>query len=174
MLKTKESTGSAANLKETKSKTGGNSVVGNMVSGNEAINPIKRKNQAKITKYKILVKSKNHNFLKSRTEEARTGFLTPKARLAFIQLRQAFVKTPILHHFDLESHIRIETNASGYTINSILSQLSSGTRLDEIVSKADLGQWHPVAFFFRKMILVETQYKTHNGKLLAIIEAFKI
>ena len=31
-----------------------------------------------------------------------------------------------------------------------------------------------MAFFFHKMILVETKYKMHNGELLAIIEAFKI
>ena len=44
MLKTIGSTGSATNPKETKSKVGGNSVVGNMVGGGEATNPIKRKN----------------------------------------------------------------------------------------------------------------------------------
>ena len=36
-----------------------------------------------------------------------------------------------------------------------------------------IGQWHLVFFFFRKMILMETWYKTHNGKLLAIVKAFK-
>ena len=38
----------------------------------------------------------------------------------------------------------------------------------------NLGRWHPVAFYLQKMILTETQYKTHNSKLLAIIEALKI
>ena len=33
--------------------------------------------------------------------------------------------------------------------------------------------WHPVAYFSRKMILAETQYETHDGELLAIVEAFK-
>ncbi len=28
-------------------------------------------------------------------------------------------------------------------------------------------------FFSRKMILIETWYETHDGKLLAIVEAFK-
>ena len=48
----------------------------------------------------------------------------PKARVAFTQLRQAFIEAPILQHFDPEYHIWIETNASGYAINGILSQLN--------------------------------------------------
>ena len=83
------------------------------------------------------------------------------------------MKIPILYHFDPESHIRIETDASGYVIGSVLSQLSFGTRPDGIVTKADLGQWHLIAFFSKKMIPTETWYKTHNSEFLAIVEAFK-
>ena len=175
MLKTTGSIGSATNPKETEDEVGGDSVVDdNMVGGGKAINPIKRKNQAKTTKSKILVKSKSHDFpLNSRNREVGMGFFIPEARLPFIQLRQAFVKAPILHHFDPESHIRIETDASNYAIGGVLSQLSSGTRPDGVVTKANLGQWHLVAFFSRKMILAETWYKTYDGKLLAIVEAFK-
>ena len=90
-------------------------------------------------------------------------FLTSKAREAFDHLKQAFTKAPILHHFDLERYNRIETNASSYTIGGVLSQLA----LD------NSGQWHSIAYFSRKMILTETRYKTHNGELLAIVEAFK-
>ena len=50
-----------------------------------------------------------------------TGYLTPDARQAFTQLRQAFTKAPILQHFDLECHIRIETDVSGYAIGGILN-----------------------------------------------------
>ena len=32
-------------------------------------------------------------------------FFTPKAKLAFTELGQAFVKAPILHYFDPEHHI---------------------------------------------------------------------
>ena len=158
MLKTTSSTGSATNPKETEGEVGGDSVVGNsMVGGSEATNPTKGKNQAKTTKSKILVKSKSHNFPpNSRNKEAETGFLTPKARLAFTEFRQAFAKAPILHHFNPESHMRIETDASSYAIGGVLCQLSSGTRTDEIVTKADLGQWHPIVIFSRKMIPVET------------------
>ena len=174
MLKTTGSTGSAANPKEIKGEVGGDSMVDNsIVRGGKATNPIKGKNQAKTTKSKILVKSKNYDFPKSRTEKAGTGFFNPKTRLAFTQLRQAFVKAPIFHHFDPESHIRIKTDVLGYAIGDILSQLSSGTRPDRVVTKNDLGQWHLVAFFSRKMISLETWYETYNGELLAIVKAFK-
>ena len=87
MLKTTGSTGSVASPKETEGGVGGDSVV-DVVGGGEATNPIKRKNLAKTTKSKILVKSKNHDFPpNSRNKEAGMGFLTPKARLAFTQLR---------------------------------------------------------------------------------------
>ena len=78
--------------------------------------------------------SKSKKLSKSKT--VRSDFLTPGAKLAFIELRQAFLKAPILHHFDPERHIRIETDASGYAIGGVLSQLISD----------DSGRWHPVAF----------------------------
>ena len=99
----------------------------------------------------------------SKSKTVGSDFLTPKAKLAFTELRQAFLKAPILHHFDPERHIRIETDASGYAIGGVLSQLTSD----------DSGRWHPVAFFSRKMIPAETRYETHDGELLAIVEAFK-
>ena len=86
------------------------------------INSIKRKNQAKITKSKILVKSKNHDFShNSINKEAGIGFLTPKAKLAFIQLMQAFVESLILYDFNPKCHIQIVIDASGYAIGSVLS-----------------------------------------------------
>ena len=94
-------------------------------------------------------------------------FLTPGARETFNQLKQAFTKAPILQHFDPEYHIRIETNASDYIIDGKLSYLIS----DHLNS--DQGQWHPIAYFSKKMIPAETRYKTHNDELLAIVEAFK-
>ena len=45
---------------------------------------------------------------------------------------------------------------------------------DKVDNKTDLGQWYPVAFFSRKMILVEIWYKTYDNKLLAIVKIFKI
>ena len=57
--------------------------------------------------------------------------------------------------------MRIETDASGYAIGAVLSQLT------------DLGRWHPVAYYSRKMIPAETRYKTYNAELLAIVKPFK-
>ena len=94
---------------------------------------------------------------------SRAGYLTSKARLTFTYLRQAFTKAAILRHFDLECHIRIKTNVLSYAISRVLSQLT----LD------NLGWWHPIAYFFQKMIPAKTRYKIYNGKLLAIVETFK-
>ena len=48
-------------------------------------------------------------------------FLTPGAKEAFKQLKQAFIKAPILQHFDPECYIQIKTNVSGYAIDRVLS-----------------------------------------------------
>ena len=108
------------------------------------------------------VGKKVQNSSKSK-KSVRSDFLTPGAKLAFAKLRQAFVKAPILHHFDPERHIQIEMDVSGYKFSGVLSQLTSD----------DLRRWHPVAFFSQKMISAETRYETHDGELLAIVEAFK-
>ena len=121
MLKTTKSIRFIAKLKKTEIRINDNSIVSN----NKVINYIsstKKKNQAKITKFKILVKSKNHDFpLNSKNVEAEPGFLISKAKLAFTKLRQAFVEAPISHYFNLKYHIRIETNVSRYAISKILS-----------------------------------------------------
>ncbi len=132
-------------------------------------------------KSKNSAKAKTLKFVKVRSPgiapEARL-FLTPEARLAFTRLRQAFTEALILHHFDLERHIRIEMDECGYAIGGVLSQLMSDQRPSEsdenFSSKSsDVGQWHLVAFFSRKMIPVETRYRTHDQELLAIAETFK-
>ena len=91
------------------------------------------------------------------------GFLTSGARRVFAKLRQAFIKAPILHHFDPEHHIRVETDVSGYIIGGVFNQLTSN----------DSSRWHPVAFLLQKMIPAEISYKTYDGELLTIVEAFK-
>ena len=91
-----------------------------------------------------------------------SNFLTPEVQLAFSRLRRAFTKASMLHHFNPERYIQIETDVSNYTRDGILSQLTP-----------ESDQWNPVAFFSRIIILEETWYKTHDQELVAIVEALK-
>ena len=70
--------------------------------------------------------SKSKNLFKKLSKSKKTvglDFFTPRARLAFTKLRPAFVKASILHHFDPERHIQVETDISGYAIGGVFSQL---------------------------------------------------
>ena len=115
------------------------------------------------------VKSKK---MKSVHNLEKPKFLTSKAKKVFNRLRQAFTEGLILRYFDPECHIRIENDVSDYAIGGALSQLTPNqVILDDIIGSNVV--WHLVAYFSRKMIPGETQYKTHDGNLLAIVEAFK-
>ena len=88
-------------------KNGGNKVNGNKVGDNKI-----GKNQ-KLSKSKKLFKSKKT--LRS------LNFLTSGAKLAFIKLRQAFVKALILYYFDSKHFIPIEIDESSheFSVNSL-------------------------------------------------------
>ena len=71
--------------------------------------------------------SKSKNLFKKLSKSKKiveSDFFTLGARLAFIKLRQAFVKAQILYYFDPECYIWVETDASSYAIDRILSQLT--------------------------------------------------
>lgn len=100
-------------------------------------------------------------FRGTRANDSKSPFvLTPEARTAFEELKTAFTTAPVLKHFNPELPIRVETDASGYAIGGILSQLHEGV-------------WHPIAYYSRKQIPAETRYDTHDKELLAIVESFK-
>ncbi len=84
-----------------------------------------------------------------------------EAKQAFNQLRDVFMKTFILRHFDSEWHIYIEINVFNYAVTSILSQSN------------DENQWHLIAFWFRMMINIKRNYEIHDQKLLVIVAMFK-
>ncbi len=85
-----------------------------------------------------------------------------ECRIAFEELKKAFITAPVLANFDPNAPIMVETDASDYAIAAILS----------IKDKSD-NDWHPVAFHSRKMTPTELNYDTHDKELLAIFEAFK-
>jgi hypothetical protein len=79
---------------------------------------------------------------------------------AFREIKTAFTQAPVLRHYDPALRLRLETDASAFAIAAILSQLFD-------------SEWHPVAFWSRKMIPAERNYETHDQELLAVVEAFK-
>ena len=90
-----------------------------------------------------LVTSALHSASKNRTG---TSYLTFSAKKAFNLLRYVFAQAFIHQHFNLERHIQIKTNMSGYNIGEILNQLT----LD------NFGQWLSIAYYLHKMILAKT------------------
>ena len=53
-----------------------------------------------------------------------SNYPTPSTKKAFNFLQYVFTPAPIFQHFDPKWHIRIETNALGYAIGRVLSQLT--------------------------------------------------
>ena len=156
-----------SSTKSVKLRKGGVRVNGNIKAGRGGNNIDDRReiDSSKLDDSKVeddKVKKKVQKTAKSK-KIVETDFLTPRAKLAFTKLRQAFFKALILYYFDSKCHIRIGMDVSGYAMSGVFSQLS----LD------NLGQWYLVAFFLQNMIPVETRYETHDSELLAILEAFK-
>jgi hypothetical protein len=57
---------------------------------------------------------------------------------------------------------QLKTDASGFAFTGVIIQ-----------QQEQGGQWHPVAFWSRKMLSAEMNYETHNQDLLAFMEVFK-
>ena len=79
---------------------------------------------------------------------------------AFDALKDAFTTAPILRHFDPDKEVIMHTDASGFAISGIVSQLHE-------------GRLHPVAFWSRKCSPAECNYDTHDREMLAIVCAMR-
>lgn len=88
--------------------------------------------------------------------------MTPEAVKAFDTLRERFTSALMLRHYNPDRETQVETDASGYAVSGILSQLfGEGTG----------ACWHLVAFFSRKLTPVELRYDTYDKELMAIVLA---
>jgi len=67
----------------------------------------------------------------------------------------------MIRHIDYEREIIVETDASDYVSDGILSQHD------------DDGILHPVAFYSKKHSTAECNYKIYDKELLAIVWAFE-
>ena len=81
------------------------------------------------------------------------------AEESFDELQKAFCSVPVLRHFNPVLPIWLETDASGFVLVDILSQLFRNMG-------GDGTSWHSVVFWSWKMTNVETCYETHDyGRL---------
>ena len=102
-------------------------------------------------------KSKNLTYMLNVEATKKSTFLTSNIKKIFNHLRQTFILTPIVQHFNLENYIQIKINTSSYTIGGVLSELNLD--FDVLLNnsnKSDFGQWHLIAYFLKKMIFTKT------------------
>ncbi len=102
------------------------------------------------------------------------GPFVPSAALrqSFRQLKAAFTPLPVLVHFGPAKPIRLETDASGYAIASIILQQmgevwEATEGLSNRMKHVAKGHWHPVAFWSRNMSSAERNYMFCNSEMLA-------
>jgi len=85
---------------------------------------------------------------------------TTDCQVAFDNIKEAFTTASILGHWDPESLMILETDASDRTLATILSTRSN-------------SKICPIAFHSRAFSAAEINYDVHNKELLAIVESFK-
>ncbi len=101
---------------------------------------------------------------------------TPAMKWSFTELCSAFMKAPVLAHFDPARPMRIKTDALGFAIAGIISQQqddvcegADGAACAMGKGHANKGHWHPVAFWSRSMSPAERNYAVDDQEMLAII-----
>ena len=90
---------------------------------------------------------------------------TPAADAAFEEPKEAFVKGPILRHWDPTKPCRLETDASGFGGGAVLSQY--------FVDEKGVGRWHQIAFYFFKFDGAQSRYSTPDQEMLVIAKSFE-
>ena len=76
-------------------------------------------------------------------------------------LKKRVTTTPVLIYFNPTKKAYIETDLSDYVTIGVLSQIG------------DDGELYLVAFYSRKIILAECNYKIYDKELLVIIKSFE-
>ena len=86
---------------------------------------------------------------------------TTECQSAFDALKKAFMSDVILHHYNSDLKIIVETDASDYVSGGILSQYDKN------------GVLHPIAYFFKKHNPAECNYEIYDKELMVIICTFE-
>jgi hypothetical protein len=94
------------------------------------------------------------------TKKGTSFYWNDQENAAFLGLKKAFSEADILRHADPTRPYTLETDASGYAMGAILSQMF------------DDG-FHPIDFFSRKFTPTEMNYTVTDKEMLAIHDAFQ-
>jgi len=84
-----------------------------------------------------------------------------KQKKAFRELKEKFTKELVLAVPDLDKKMRIEVDASDYTIEGILSM------------ECKDGRWRPVAFLSKSLNKTERNYEIHDKEMLVVIRGLE-
>lgn len=95
------------------------------------------------------------------TKKGRTFAWSAACNKAFVTLKNAFLRAPILQPFDFDKPARVECDASDGATGAVLSQPDA------------TGFWRPVAYLSSRMTLAECNYDIYDKELLAIVKAFE-
>src|SRR3979490_7180 len=95
------------------------------------------------------------------TRKGTTWSWTEDCQKSFDFLKAAFTTAPILHHWEPDRALVMETDASDYALAAILSVIDSE------------GKICPLAFHSRTFTAPKLNYDVHDKELLAIFEVFK-
>ena len=85
--------------------------------------------------------SKIRNLSRINTNQAKPIFLTYNTKVAMKNWWLAFIKAPILQHFNWKFYIQIEINISNFAIRKILNQLNFWINLNNLVTIITLSKW---------------------------------
>ena len=86
---------------------------------------------------------------------------TEKQEEAFKELKEKFTKEPVLAAPDLDKKMRMEVDASDYTMGRVL------------LMEYEDGKWRLVAFLSKSLNKTERNYKIHDKEMLVIIKGLE-
>jgi len=81
---------------------------------------------------------------------------------AFKELKEWFMKEPVLAAPDIDKKMRIEVDVSDYMTGGVLSM------------ECKDGLWRPVAFLSKSLNETERNYEIHDKEMLAIVRGLEV
>ena len=96
-----------------------------------------------------------NELLNGPTTSMKTVTWTKEAQAAFQAVKEALANATLLSHPDPAAPLAIMSDASDFAVGAVLQQRAE-------------GQWHPIAFFSRKLTPPETRYSTFVQEPLAV------